>query len=61
MLRTLNMARICCAVGFSEKIIAFSKLRRSQIDTENNKKNPKLSIFQIFKCIFVKFSTDFVD
>ena len=23
ILRTLNMARICCAVGFSEKIIAF--------------------------------------
>ena len=61
MLRTLNMARICCPVGFSEKIIAFSKWKRSQIDTENNKKTQNFPFFNFFNAFFVKFSTDFVD
>ena len=38
----------------------FSKWKRCQIETEITK-NPKVSNFQSFNAIFVKFSTDFVD
>ena len=51
MLESGNKERFCSPVGFSEE---FPKLKISQIGTENDKKNPKLSNFQ-------SVLTDFVD
>ena len=37
MLKTLNMALVCCPVGFSEEIIAVFPPKKSQFDTKNSK------------------------
>ena len=47
----LNMALIRRPVGFSEEIIAVFKMKKSQIDTENDK-NPKIFLFQSFHAFF---------
>ena len=60
MLKQLNMALVCCPVGFSEAIIAVFHVKKSQIDTEIDKK-PKVFQFSKILSIFPKFSTDFVN
>ena len=50
----LNMALIPCPVRFSKEIIAVFKMKKSQIDTENDK-NPKISIFQRFDALFSRY------
>ena len=37
MLKTINMVQVCCPVGVSEEIMAVFYLKKSQIDTENDK------------------------
>ena len=60
MLEMLNMTLIRCPVGFSEEIIAVFHMKKSQIDTENDK-IPKIFNFQKVYAFSPKFSTDFVD
>ena len=60
MLKTLNMALVCRPVGLSEEIIAVFEMKKSQIDTENDK-NPISFLFSKVLCNFSKFSTDFVN
>ena len=50
MLKLLNMALIVCPIGFSEAIVADFCMKRSQVDTENDK---NLKIFQLSKISFV--------
>ena len=50
-LKTLNMVLIRLPVGFSEEIIAVFQMKKSQIDTENDK-NPKIFHFSKFLRIF---------
>ena len=57
MMRMLNVAPICCPVGFSEEIMAIFFTKKSQIHTENNK-NPKN--FPLFKD-FMLFSQFFYE
>ena len=54
MMKTLNMALVRCAVGFSEEIIAVFQIKKSQIDTENdNSRGFQFSKFlRIFGRIF---------
>ena len=49
MLKTHNMAQIGCPLGFSGKITAVYQMKKSQIDTENDKL--KIFVFQ-FLCNF---------
>ena len=51
LLKMVIKGRICCALVFYEEIIAVFKFKKSQIETENDKK-PK--IFQTFK-VFMQF------
>ena len=51
MLEMLKMAPSCCPVGSSEEIIAVFPLKKSQIDTQNDK-NPKIFPFSKILCIF---------
>ena len=44
MLKTLNMAQICCPVGFNEEINAAFHMERYKINTGNTK-NQKFPIF----------------
>ena len=54
MLKTLNMERTCCPVGFSVKIGAvFQMKKKAQIDTDNVKK--KFSFFEDFMQFLVMF------
>ena len=61
MLKTFNMSRICCPVGISEGIIAVFQMKKSQIDTKNDKpmtendKSPKIFLFSMVLCIFPNF------
>ena len=59
-LKPLQMARICCPVGFSKSLLQFLRRKLSQIGTENDK-NPKLSNFHNFYAIPVTISRDSVD
>ena len=51
MLKTINMVQVCCRVGISEEIMAVFYLKKSQIDTENDK-SPKIFHFSMFLRIF---------
>ena len=53
MLKTLNMVLVCCAVGVSEEIIYVFQMKKSQIDTENDK-NSKIFQFSKLLCIFCR-------
>ena len=57
MLKTHNMAQIGRPLGFSAKITAVYQMKKSQIDTENDK-NSKFFVFHSFYPIFVKFLTN---
>ena len=52
MLETLNMALMRCQVGFFEWIIAVFQMKKSQIDTKNDK-NTKTFQFSGLLSIFV--------
>ena len=47
MLKTLNMALVRCPVGFSEEINAILQMKKSQIDTENDKNPQNLPFFEV--------------
>ena len=55
MWETLNMALLCCPVGFSEVIIAVFQLKKSQIDTKNDETPKNFPIFKAFSAFFSKF------
>ena len=58
-MKTLNMALVCCPVGFSEVIIAVFHMKKKL--TPKVTKIPKFFIFQSSYAFFVKFLTYFVD
>ena len=60
MLKTLNMALARGPAGLSEKIIAVFQLKKTQMDTEKNKKSQNFPNFKDF-LHFPQFSTDCVD
>ena len=53
------MKKIGCPVAFYEEVNARLWKKMCQIDTENDKKKNKFSIFQSFYAIFVKCLKDF--
>ena len=48
--KKVNKENLCCPVGFSEELISVFEVKRSQIDTENDKKS-KVVLFSKFLCI----------
>ena len=48
MLTTLKMALARCLIGFPVVIIAVLQMKKSQIDTENDK-NPKIAMLKRVK------------
>ena len=60
MLKTHNMAQMCCPLGLSGKITAVYQMKKSQIVTETDK-NSKFFVFHCCYAIFVKFLNNFVD
>ena len=60
ILKRHNMEQIGCLLGFSGKITAVLKLKKSQIDTENDKKS-KFFVVHSFYAIFVNILTHFAE
>ena len=55
MLKRFNKARILCPVCFSEEMIVVFQIKKSEIDTENEK-NPKIFLFSNFSRNFIQLS-----
>ena len=49
MLKTLDVLRIRCPVGFSGQIVALIHMKKSQIDTENDKYHKIFHIYQFLR------------
>ena len=60
MLKTLNMAQICCPVGFYEEINAAFHMRKIQ-NYHRKYKKPKIPNFYCSIASFVNFLLDIVD